>query len=333
MMTGLKELGEEACAGKCSGASVPDVNGEKCRDDSDELRPVLMMTGLKEILETQLINLRRSLDTSGLWGAIRDIEQITSLAGLAAKDYEILTDALATLYNVQDSDIVLNTYFKLLTDSLTIRVGRVEDALRETRSGNNKIRTALRNIKNLYSDFVYKIKDLNDEIERKRVSVTEALTKVAVFDEMLAGVKHNKKTLNKAQLVEDLFSKIKTTVVETDNEYKASGTEKAVFKALDSLPRLINIGASLLIPSNDNKGREIKSKINQSLRAVGAISSQLSSTSWELIQTSGSFLSLRNQAANLKGEEFGPNGAMISEDLIAESLSRCTELTKLANIL
>jgi len=65
------------------------------------------------------------------------------------------------------------------------------------------------------------------------------------------------------------------------------------------------------------------------LRAVGAISSQLSSTSWELIQTSGSFLSLRNQAEKLKDEEFGP----INEDLIAESLSRCSELVELAKYL
>jgi len=326
-------VGEEDCAGRCPGDSFPDVNGETCRDDSELVRPVLMMTGLKEILQTQLINLRRSLDTSGLWGAIRDIEQIPSLAGLAEKDYEILTDALATLYNVQDSDIILNTYFKFFTDRLTMRVGRVEDALHETQSGNNKINTVLRNIRNLYEDFVYKIKDLNDEIVRKRDSVTEALTKVAVFDEMLAGVKQNKKTLNTVGIVEGLFSKIKTTFIEMDNEYKTNGTKKAVFKTLESLPSLIKIGVSLFNPSNANRGREIKNKIQRSLKAVGSISSRLSSANWELIQTSGSFLSLRNQAVKLKAEEFGPSGASVSEDLIAESLERCRELLELAQYL
>jgi len=246
-------VGKEDCAGKCSGASVPDVYGEQCQDDSERLRPVLKMTELKEFLETQLINLRRSLDTSGLWGAIKIIEQIPSIGGLAEKDYEILTDAVATLYNVQDSDIILITYFKYLTDRLTTRISRIEDALRETRSGNNKIRTVLRNIKGLYNDFAYKINDLNDEIKRKRDSVTEALTKVAVFDEMLAGVKQNKKTLNKAEIVENLFSKIKTTFIEMDNEYKKEGIKKAVYKAMDSLPSLIEISASLFLPSNANR--------------------------------------------------------------------------------
>ena len=247
-------VGEEGCAGRCPGDSVPDVNGEKCRDDTELVRPVLMMTGLKEILETQLINLRRSLDTSGLGAAIRDIEQIPSLAGLAQGDYEILTDGLATLYNVQNSDIILNTYFKFFTDRLNMRIGRVEDALHETRSGNNKINTVLRNIRNLYKEFVYKIKDLNDEIERKRDSVTEAFTKVAVFDEMLAGVKQEKRSLNTVEMVEGLFAKIKTTFIEVDNEYKANGTKKAVFKTLDSLPGVIRMGVSLFNQPDANRG-------------------------------------------------------------------------------
>jgi len=326
-------VGEEGCAGRCPGDSVPDVNGEKCRDDTELVRPVLMMTGLKEILETQLINLRRSLDTSGLGAAIRDIEQIPSLAGLAQGDYEILTDGLATLYNVQNSDIILNTYFKFFTDRLNMRIGRVEDALHETRSGNNKINTVLRNIRNLYKEFVYKIKDLNDEIERKRDSVTEAFTKVAVFDEMLAGVKQEKRSLNTVEMVEGLFSKIKTTFIEVDNEYKANGTKKAVFKTLDSLPGVIRMGVSLFNQPDANRGREIKNKIQRSLKAVGSISSRLSSANWELIQTAGSFLAMRDQAVKLKAEEFGPRGASVSDDLIAESLSRCRELRELAQYL
>merc|ERR1712107_129686 len=88
-------VAEETCGRKCAAPSVPDVNGQHCRDDSEKLRPILMMTELKEILETQLINLRGSLDTSKLQGAIRDIEDIPSIAGLKEKDYEVLTDALA----------------------------------------------------------------------------------------------------------------------------------------------------------------------------------------------------------------------------------------------
>merc|ERR1712079_870515 len=268
-------VAEETCGRKCAAPSVPDVNGQQCRDDSEKLRPILMMTELKEILETQLINLRGSLDTSKLQGAIRDIEDIPSIAGLKEKDYEVLTDALAKLYNVQNSDIVLETYFRYLRDRLNVKVTRIEDALQDTRDGNNKIRTVLRNIKGLYHDFVYKIKDLNDEIEKKRDSITEALTKEAVFD------------------------------------------------ALDSLPRFISIGASLFSPNNR---AEMENKIQRSLKAVGAVSSQLSSSNWELIQTSGSFLALRNRADQLRKEQFGK----ISEQLIDEALDRCRDLRELA---
>ena len=92
--------------------------------------------------------------------------------------------------------------------------------------------------------------EVNDEIEKKRDSVTEALTKVAVFDAMLTGVKTNKKSLDKSKLITDLFSAVQTTVLQVDNEYKRKGTEKAVFKALDSLPEFISIGASLFSPNN-----------------------------------------------------------------------------------
>lgn len=316
-------MAEETCGRKCAAPSVPDVNGQHCRDDSEKLRPIFMMTELKEILETQLINLRGSLDTSKLQGAIRDIEDIPSIAGLKEKDYEVLTDALAKLYNVQNSDIVLETYFRYLRDRLNVKVTRIEDALQDTRDGNNKIRTVLRNIKGLYHDFVYKIKDLNDEIEKKRDSVTEALTKVAVFDAMLTGVKTNKKSLDKSKLVTDLFSAVQTTVLQVDNEYKRKGTEKAVFKALDSLPEFISIGASLFSPNNR---AEMENKIQRSLKAVGAVSSQLSSSNWELIQTSGSFLALRNRADQLRKEQFGN----ISEQLIDEALDRCRDLRELA---
>ena len=216
-----------------------------------------MMTELKEMMETQLINLRGRLSSRGLSGAIRDIEQISSLAGLTnSRDQgitsELLTDAVAKLYDVQDKDIVLNTYFQYLTDKVKKRVGRIEEALYETQTGNIKIRTVLRNIVRLHRDFLYKVKEINDQIKAKQDSVTAALTKVAVFNEMLAGVKENKRNLNKVQLVGDLFSKIKTTFVQVDNEWKKNGTQKAVDKTLDSLPRLIKIGVSLFSSSTAN---------------------------------------------------------------------------------
>ena len=74
----------------------------------------------------------------------------------------------------------------------------------------------------------------------------------------------------------------------------------------------------------------MQNKIRRSLKAVGTISSQLSSRNWELIQTSGSFLSQRNEAEKLRGERFGPNGAVVSESLITEALSRCRDLMELA---
>merc|ERR1712024_424383 len=216
---------------RCVAPKIPDPNGEVCRDDSEILRPVLMMTELKEMMETQLINLRGRLSSRGLSGAIRDIEQISSLTGLTnSRDRgitsELLTDAVAKLYNVQDSDIVLNTHFRYLNQSINQsinqsyltfivkkRVEKIEKALYETQSGNIKIQTVLRNIKLLNRDFLYKSKEINDEIKAKQDSVTAALTKVAVFNEMLVGVKQNKRNLYKSQLVEDLFSKIKTTFV------------------------------------------------------------------------------------------------------------------------
>merc|ERR1712003_223505 len=164
---------DDWCGERCVAPKIPDPNGEACRDDSEILRPVLMMTELKEMMETQL-------------------------------------------YNLQDSDIVLTTYFRYLTGQVKKRVEKIEKALYETQSGNIKIRTVLRNIKNLYNDFLYKIKEINDEIKAKQDSVTAALTKVAVFNEMLAGVKQNKRNLYKSQLVKDLFSKIKTTFVQVD---------------------------------------------------------------------------------------------------------------------
>lgn len=310
----------ESCGSKCVAPSVPDVNGEHCRDDSEKLRPILMMNEVKEILETQLVNLRDSLDTSRLQRAIRDIEEIPSLG---SADYEVLSDALAKLYNVQDSDIILETYFKYLRERLNTKITRIEDALHETQDGNNKIRTVLRNIKSLSNDFVYKIKDLNDEIKKKRDSVTEALTKVAVFDAMLTGVKENKKRIDKSMLVTDLFSAIQKTVLQVNNEYEKKGTEKAVFKALDSLPSFIAIGNSLF---SSNRRGETKKKIQRSLQAVGSVSSELSSRNWQLIQTSGSLLSLRNRADQLRKEQ----PSQISEQLIAETLDRCRELRELA---
>merc|ERR1712019_269763 len=199
---------DDWCGERCVAPKIPDPNGKACRDDSEILRPVLMM---KEMKETQLINLRGRLSSRGLSGAIRDIEQISSLTGLTnSRDRGItsglLTDAVAKPYNVQDSDIVLTTYFRYLTGQVKKTVEKIEKALYETQSGNIKIRTVLRNIKNLYNDFLYKIKEINDEIKAKQDSVTAALTKVAVFNEMLAGVKQNKRNLYKSQLVEDLFS-------------------------------------------------------------------------------------------------------------------------------
>merc|ERR1712073_256235 len=293
--------------------------------------PVLMMTELKEMMETQLINLRGRLSSRGLSGAIRDIEQISSLTGLTnSRDRgitsELLTDAVAKLYNVQDSDIVLNTYFRYLTSQVKKRVEKIEKALYETQSGNIKISNVLRHIRNLYHDFLYKSKEINDEIKAKQDSVTAALTKVAVFNEMLAGVKQNKRNLYKSQLVEDLFSKIKTTFVQVDNEWKKNGTRKAVDKTLDSLPGLIDIGVSLFSSSTAHNEREIKDRIERSLKAVGAVSSRLSSANWELIQFSGSFVSAITRNEELKKQEFQG----ISGDLIADALSRCRDMVELA---
>merc|ERR1711994_659849 len=237
---------DDWCGERCVPPKIPDLNGEACRDDSEILRPVLMMT--------ELINLRGRLSSRGLSGAIRDIEQIPSLAGLTnSRDQgitsELMTDALAKLYTVQDSDILLTTNFRFLKDQVKKRVGNIEEALIDTQSGKNRISSALRNIRRLYRDFLYKIKEINDDIKVKQDTVTAALTKVAVFNEMLAGVKQNKRNLNKVQLTKDLFSKIKTTFVEVDNEWKKKGTQKAVDKTLDSLPRLINIGVSLFSSS------------------------------------------------------------------------------------
>ena len=257
-----------SCGRKCSGQQVPDVNGKQCRDDNDDerLRPVLMMEQLKELLETQLITLRETLDTSELGRVIRDIEEIPSIAGLEGEDYQILTEALANLYDVQDSDLVLDIYFKYLTDRLSTRLSRIEDALHEIQDGNNKINTVLRNIKLLYNEFVYKIKDLNDEIARKRDSVTEALTRMAVFEAMLDGVKQDEKTLDKSKLVSDLFSVLQTTYLDISQREVGFGfsasvgvsasatTENAVLKTLKSLPSLITIGSSLFTSSDPNKG-------------------------------------------------------------------------------
>jgi len=318
------------CGERCVPPKIPDLNGEACRDDSEILRPVLMMTELKEIMETQLINLRGRLSSRGLSGAIRDIEQIPSLAGLTnSRDQgitsELMTDALAKLYTVQDSDILLTTNFRFLKDQVKKRVGNIEEAL-DTQSGKNRIRSALRNIRRLYRDSLYKIKEINDDIKVKQDTVTAALTKVAVFNEMLAGVKQNKRNLNKVQLTKDLFSKIKTTFVEVDNEWKKKGTQKAVDKTLDSLPRLINIGVSLFSSSSAHNEREIQNRIERSLKAVGAFTSRLSSANWELIQFSGSFLSALTRNDELKKQEFQG----ISGDLIADALSRCMEMVELA---
>merc|ERR1711923_186036 len=319
------------CGERCVPPKIPDPNGEACRDDSEILRPVLMMTELKEMMETQLIDLRERLSSRGLSGAIRDIEQIPSLAGLTnSRDQgitsELMTDALAKLYTVQDSDILLTTNFRFLKDQVEKRVGNIEKALYDTQSGKNRIKSALRNIRRLHRDFLSKIKDINDDIKVKQDTVTAALTKVAVFNEMLAGVKQNRRNLNKLQLTKDLFSKIKTTFVEVDNEWKKNGTQKAVDKTLDSLPRLINIGVSLFSSSTAHNEREIKDRIERSLKAVGAVSSRLSSANWELIQFSGSFVAAITRNQELKDEEF--HG--ISGDLMADALSRCRDMVELA---
>merc|ERR1711923_269449 len=300
------------CGERCVPPKIPDPNGEACRDDSEILRPVLMVTELKEMMETQLIDLRERLSSRGLSGAIRDIE--------------LMPDALAKLYTVQDSDILLTTNFRFLKDQVKKRVGNIEEALHDTQSGKNRIRSALRNIRRLYRDFLSKIKDINDDIKVKQDTVTAALTKVAVFNEMLAGVKQNRRNLNKVQLTKDLFSKIKTTFVEVDNEWKKKGTQQAVDKTLDSLPGLINIGVSLFSSSTAHNEREIKDRIERSLKAVGAVTSRLSSANWELIQFSGSFLSALTRNNELKKQEFQG----ISGDLIADALSRCREMVELA---
>jgi len=77
----------------------------------------------------------------------------------------------------------------------------------------------------------------------------------------------------------------------------------------------------------------MESKIRRSLKAVGDISSKLSSTNWELINTSASFLSLRDQAQKLKDTKFGPGGGVVSHQLIDESLDACRDLLQLSRIL
>jgi len=62
------------------------------------------------------------------------------------------------------------------------------------------------------------------------------------------------------------------------------------------------------------------------LKAVGDVSSRLSSANWELIQFSGSFLSAMNRADELKEVVF--HG--ISGDLMADTLSRCRDMVELA---
>ena len=244
---------KERCGGRCSGNSVPDLYGQRCRDDSERLRPVLLMRGIKEVMESQLINLRRTLDTSGLRSAIRDIKQIPSIAGLAKKDYEVLTEALANLYNVQDTDIALDLYFKYFSTSVNTRITRIENALYDIQNGENRFNTVLRNIKSLYKEFAYKIKDLNAEIERKRNFVTKALTQLAVFDAMLAGVKQNKRTLDTSELVSDFFSTLETNYLQTKNEFEKNGIIKAVDKAFEGLPSIISIGYSLFT-ADPNEG-------------------------------------------------------------------------------
>lgn len=323
---------KESCGRRCSGNSVPDVYGQRCRDDSARLRPVLLMTGLKEVLETQLINLRRALDTSGLRKAIRDIEQIPSIGGLARRDYEVVTEALANLYNVQGTDFVLDLYFEYFKKRVNTRVTKIENTLYEIQDGENRFNTVLRNIKALYNEFAYKIKDLNDEIERKRNFVTKALTQLALFNEMLTAVKQNRKTLDTSELVVDFFSALQTNYLQIENEYEKNGTRKAIDKVFDGLPGIISIGYSLFT-SDPNEGRKMENKIRSSLRAVGSLSSQLSSTNWELIQTTGSFLSMRNLAQELKDADFGPSGPSVSRDLIAESLDSCKDLLILSESL
>jgi len=324
-------VAEEGCGEFCRGNSKPDANGKECRDDSKVLEPVLMMKELKEVLRSQLVNLREALDTSFLGAAIRDIEQIPSIAGFAEKDYKLMTEALTNLYNVQNSDIVLETYFAFLKESVNKRINRIEGALEETQSGNNKMKSVLRNIKYLYNDFVYKIKDLNDEIMKKRDYVTVSLAKITVFDAMLNSAKQNrKKTISKSDLVDDLTSTLIKDFFEVKNEYKRNGTEKALKKAFDSVPNLIRIGFSLFQPSNANREREIRSKIKRSLEAVGTISSKLNSRSWELIETSGSFLAEINKIEELRDEYRGSAAPVVSDDLIYETLGVCSDLKDLA---
>ena len=62
------------------------------------------------------------------------------------------------------------------------------------------------------------------------------------------------------------------------------------------------------------------------MKAVGAVTSRLSSANWELIQFSGSFLSALTRNNELKKQEFQG----ISGDLIADALSRCREMVELA---
>ena len=77
----------------------------------------------------------------------------------------------------------------------------------------------------------------------------------------------------------------------------------------------------------------MEAKLRRSLKAVGTISSRLSSKNWELIQTSGSFLSMRNLAEKLRDEDFGESGAKLSEDLIDEAFTRVRDLMELSEIL
>lgn len=327
-----KLVENNVCGKICPSNAYPDAYGEKCVDDSADLRDILMMQDILDILKYQLPDLRSKLDTPGLTQAIRDLEEVPSLGNLNDNDIEILTKALAKMSDVQSSDIILETYYKFFAARVNYRIGRLEEELDKIRDGEDRINSVLRQVINLYNEFVYKIKEVNDQIEKKRDDATEALAGIAIFDNLLEEAKKGNRKLDKPESPLLVLNLLQKNVVEVGNEYKRNGAEKAMNKVLRSLPKLIDIGYSIIrtmtSKNTEYKRKLIEEKIQTALKAVGSISSSFSSRNWDLIRISGSFLEVMEEARDIKEKGFGRRGANMNDGLISDLLVRYQEIRK-----